>query len=634
MRTRIFWLGLCTLLWLCEADSKLVQSSPKHAFTAPKKSALDVIHDAERAVVMIMTDAGQGSGVVIGKNGIIVTNFHVIKGVSAATIKTMDGKTIPLEGIIESDESHDLALVKAKTSAISYLALGDSSFVRVGQKVLAIGNPLGLQGTVSDGLISAIRLADFEHMEGAGPLKGFKVFQTTSPISPGSSGGALIDENGKLIGITFLSQVNGQNLNFAIPINYIKPMIGGEVSMKFSQTADSKQTAGYISKEFLSTYSEIAQTIIPSIADLIHGVENMEKSEDRTKADQLFFEVKSRMEGLSSLYNIKTLSTQSDLEARIKAKLADTTIKIIESSDTFIRAFEENQARDENVKTGLASFDEGSKLFLESLEAVLKSHISSESRNVLITLLKNHPLIKRGQPYIGIGIVSPGPGDHFILCVYPNSPADKAGIRDGDIIHWGQGSELDPIKWAEILYHPQTWKITRGKEDLTIQITPVLYGFDKKPITIGIAKLENESRGSKGPWVVPTELSILLNEEDNVSAFYMSGFHSTMDSKTIADEAEKCDCDYVITGKVTKYESVYTPQWNVIWGNAGYHLLVNAELNLYDKDGHFLATYKPGESRVDTDDPKDEGTWSELLRKFSQKVIDKLKNSHIVGGAV
>ncbi|MEW5706192.1 MAG: stalk domain-containing protein [Actinomycetota bacterium] len=157
----------------------------------------------------------QGSCVAIDRN-LVVTNYHVIDGGSSATIKGEEVSTSMIEGVIAYDIQSDLAILKVNVN-LTRVELGDSSSLRAGDKVVAIGNPQGLVGTVSDGIISNV----------SRQLDGKQFLQFTAPVSPGSSGGGLFDINAKLIGITAASLMPGQaqNLNLAIPVNLLKPLI-------------------------------------------------------------------------------------------------------------------------------------------------------------------------------------------------------------------------------------------------------------------------------------------------------------------------------------------------------------------------------------------------------------------------
>jgi S1-C subfamily serine protease len=169
----------------------------------------------------------QGSGFLVDATGVFVTNFHVIDRATTVMAKLADGREFAVTGIVALKPDLDLAILKIDAQGLPVVTLGDSETAKVGQRVVAIGSPLGFENTVSDGLISAIRES--------GP--GGKVFQITSPVSPGSSGGVLMNTEGKVIGITFAQVTEAQNLNFAIPINQVKPLIRDEPVVAFSPGA-------------------------------------------------------------------------------------------------------------------------------------------------------------------------------------------------------------------------------------------------------------------------------------------------------------------------------------------------------------------------------------------------------------
>lgn len=160
------------------------------------------------------TWAGSGSGFFISPDGFAITNFHVAANSSQLVITMQDGKTYSDVDILDGLQDRDLALLKVSGSDFPYLKLADSSEVAQGQKVYALGSPRGLENTMSEGIISNPKrlLGDLEYI------------QTTAPIAPGSSGGALLNEAGKVVGVTSSSIAGGSsggNLNFAVPSNDI-----------------------------------------------------------------------------------------------------------------------------------------------------------------------------------------------------------------------------------------------------------------------------------------------------------------------------------------------------------------------------------------------------------------------------
>ncbi|RKU15827.1 hypothetical protein C6501_06610 [Candidatus Poribacteria bacterium] len=159
---------------------------------------------------------GIGSGFFV-KSNLIATNYHVIEGAAKGTAKLV-GKntTYNIEGVTATDKTNDLALLKVTAFGIKPLSLGDSDKVRVGETVYVAGNPKGLEGTFSDGIISSRRDKLTKER-----------LQMTAPISPGSSGGPVLNRKGEVIGVSFAvyKSLDAQNLNFAIPSKYLKKLL-------------------------------------------------------------------------------------------------------------------------------------------------------------------------------------------------------------------------------------------------------------------------------------------------------------------------------------------------------------------------------------------------------------------------
>ena len=156
-----------------------------------------------------------GSGFFVKPNQ-IATNFHVIEGAAQGSAKLVGKYTrYQIEGIVATDKDNDLAVLKVAASGVTPLPLGDSDTVNIGAKVYVAGNPKGLEGTFSDGLIS--RRESYPK----------KRLQMTAPISPGSSGGPVLNSRGEVIGISVAVHraLDAQNLNFAIPSNYLKALL-------------------------------------------------------------------------------------------------------------------------------------------------------------------------------------------------------------------------------------------------------------------------------------------------------------------------------------------------------------------------------------------------------------------------
>jgi len=159
---------------------------------------------------------GQGSGFIISRDGMIATNYHVVKSAYNVLINFINGKSYKEISLIAGYPNYDIAILHIKgNETFLPVILGDSDNLQTGEQILAIGNPYGFENTISDGLISGMR-----------EITDFKLLQITAPISPGSSGGALLNMRGEVIGITSIgSRWEAQNLNFAIPINLLKYLI-------------------------------------------------------------------------------------------------------------------------------------------------------------------------------------------------------------------------------------------------------------------------------------------------------------------------------------------------------------------------------------------------------------------------
>lgn len=199
--------------------------------------------------------AGSGSGFFISEDGLAITNFHVAANSELLIVTTHDGKRYSDVSIIDSDEDNDLALLKIEGGPFPYLELGDSSKVVQGQKVFAIGSPLGLDNTISTGIVSNAKRI----------LNDMTYIQISVPIAPGSSGGALLDESGKVVGITSAGYANSTgDLNLAIPSNQAaklnKDSTGAQILFKEEFYPDSSKIYDFGA---FSGVKEISSSIYP-----------------------------------------------------------------------------------------------------------------------------------------------------------------------------------------------------------------------------------------------------------------------------------------------------------------------------------------------------------------------------------
>jgi hypothetical protein len=180
----------------------------------------DLVKKSSDAVVLIVisNSAGQetalGSGFVVSADGEIATNYHVIKEAHSAVVKLSNGAFFPVSGVLAADPDKDLAIIKVSGKNLPFLSLERIDKLHVGDRVVAIGSPLGLEGTVSDGIVSALR-DDGDK----------KWIQTTAPVSHGNSGGPLLNMSNHVVGVITWGKENGQNLNFAAPSNELMTML-------------------------------------------------------------------------------------------------------------------------------------------------------------------------------------------------------------------------------------------------------------------------------------------------------------------------------------------------------------------------------------------------------------------------
>ena len=218
---------------------------------------VDLIKKVKPSVVLIETfdkdnkPIGQGSGFFIDNKGRLITNHHVIEGAYSATIKTSTGKEYPVQGIVAKDTAADIVklVVNLPDANTTFLNLS-VNVPSEGEDIIVIGNPLGLESTVSTGIVSAVR--DI-------PAFG-KFLQITAPISLGSSGSPVINSKGEVIGIATLIVTKGQNLNFAIPSDKIialKETAKATLSESYSSlTADANSAQSFYDKGLKELWQE------------------------------------------------------------------------------------------------------------------------------------------------------------------------------------------------------------------------------------------------------------------------------------------------------------------------------------------------------------------------------------------
>jgi serine protease Do len=194
---------------------------PNPGLAALGTKSVEQITALARQSVVVITFAGRdgkrqglGTGFVVGGDGLIATNLHVLGEARPITVQTADGKRYEVTSVHASDRARDLALIRVAAKGLPALELGDADQLKEGEAVVALGNPLGLTYSVVSGVVSGKR-----------EIEGRPMIQLAIPIEPGNSGGPLLDMHGRVQGILTMKSVVTRNLGFAVPINQLQPLL-------------------------------------------------------------------------------------------------------------------------------------------------------------------------------------------------------------------------------------------------------------------------------------------------------------------------------------------------------------------------------------------------------------------------
>lgn len=233
---RTIWIFWCALLFVMAA------ALGPRPVVAAQDDLPSLIKEVEPSIVVVLTfdekgrHLGQGTGFFISIDGDVITNHHVLEGASRAEIKTNEGKIYRAQKIVGDDKEGDLVRVSVDLRGNSVRPLSVNAAVpAVGERIFVIGSPLGLEQTVADGIISAIRkIPEFGN-----------IVQLTAPISPGSSGSPVVNMKGEVIGVATFFLMAGQNLNFAIPGERIANLTtsGGKTLAEWEGTSKEEKVA-------------------------------------------------------------------------------------------------------------------------------------------------------------------------------------------------------------------------------------------------------------------------------------------------------------------------------------------------------------------------------------------------------
>lgn len=334
------------------------------------------------------TEIAKGSGFIVSKDGYIITNNHVVKGASKVTVTLNDGKKLEAK-IIGRDPKTDIAVIKIEGSNFSSLELGDSDSIDIGEWVIAIGNPFGLDASVTVGVVSAkgrnqLNITDFEDF-----------IQTDAAINPGNSGGPLIDVDGKVIGINtaIVSGSGGyMGVGFAVPSNMAKNVVKQLIEK-------GEVIRGYIGVTMQPVDEDLAASF---------GL----KSQDGALASDIIKDSPAEKAGLKQgdiilSYNGITVKNISSLRNAISQMAPGTEVSLIITRD----------GKQIPIKVIIGNYP----LDKEPLESNLKqANLGLEVDNLTAELSARLGFTNES------GVV--------VTKVYPDSVAEKAGIKPGALI--------------------------------------------------------------------------------------------------------------------------------------------------------------------------------------------------------
>lgn len=341
-----------------------------------------------------------GSGVIVSENGYIVTNNHVVGGADEVEVLTSDGRNFAAK-IIGTDPQSDVAVIKIDSDGLPAIKTADSSKLHIGDFVLAIGNPFGLQQTVTHGIISALGRS------GLGIVDYENFIQTDAPINPGNSGGALVNMNGELIGLNtaILSQSGGSvGIGFAIPVNLVMGVVR------------SIEKTGKVIRGWLGVS---AQEITPQIAKAM-GLET-------TKGALVVEVAKDSPAQKAGIKQGDVLVAINGNEVKDASSIRLSISEILPGTTVPVRILREGKIMTVNVTMGDLS----------------KAQLSEEKYTVKDNRFFEGAIVSELTPGIRESLnIDETVKGVVVISVQENSPAASMGIRPGDVIVQVNGMKI------------------------------------------------------------------------------------------------------------------------------------------------------------------------------------------------
>ncbi len=350
---------------------------------------------------------GAGSGFIVDEKGYVLTNEHVVRGAEKIKVTLSDGREFIGE-VIGSDVTTDMAIVKIDANSLPVARLGDSDSLKVGEIVIAIGNPYGLEKTVTMGVVSA---KGRDIRAGSEGQEYRNLIQTDTAINPGNSGGPLLNTDGEVIGINSAIIPYAQGIGFAIPISVAKRNLNDLI------------TLGKVRRSWLGVY---IQEVTPEIAEQF----NLEKVEGVLIGDV----IEGSPAEEAGLDRGDVILSVNKTEVNTPQELQDTIRALEIGEKAELKVIKDGREVSFIVKIGEMPSDE---------RVETKEKVFSEQTGIKVEEVTSEIAREAGLPWVK-GL--------FITDVIPGSSADDMGLRNGDIILEANRKEVSSIdEWENVI---------------------------------------------------------------------------------------------------------------------------------------------------------------------------------------